>query len=84
MMADQEGNKDVFAILVTKEPIEYENVNKAINRASGSTYAEKLNNALGSVLKKGVNFQSNGQNVGFSADTNGEEAVLMIIGVNKQ
>ena len=84
LMADQEGNKDYFAILVTKEPIEYENVNKAINRASGSTYAEKLNNALGSVLKKGVNFQGNGQNVGFSTDTNGEEAVLMVIGVNKQ
>ncbi len=83
MMADAEGNKDYFAILVTKEPIEYENVNKAINRASGNSYAEKLNNALGSVLKKGVRFQGNGQNVGFSTDTNGEEAVLMVIGVNK-
>ncbi|MDB9882893.1 hypothetical protein OAD66_07145 [Bacteroidia bacterium] len=84
MMADQEGNKDVFAILVTKQPIEYENVNKAINLASGSTYAQKLNDALGSVLKQGVRFQGNGQNVGFSKDTNGEEAALMVIGVNKR
>jgi len=82
--ADQEGNKDYFAILVTKQPIEYDNINKAINRAAGSSYAQKVNNALGSVLKKGVNYQSNGQSIGFSTDTNGEEAVLMIIGVNKQ
>lgn len=82
-MADAEGSKDYFAILVTKEPIAYENINKAINNAAGNSYAEKLNNALGSVLKKGVSFQSNGQNIKFSTDSNGDEAVLMVIGVNK-
>ena len=84
LQADNVGSKDVFAILVTKEPIEYENVNKAINRASGSSYLEKINNALAPYLKKGVSFQGNGSQVGFSTDTNGEEAVLMVIGVNKQ
>ncbi|PCJ63907.1 MAG: peptidase C1 [Bacteroidetes bacterium] len=84
LQADQIGNKDVFAILVTKEPIEYENINKAINRASGSTYVEKINNALEKYLKKNISFKGNGQNIGFSTDTNGEEAVLMVIGVNKQ
>lgn len=83
MMADAEGNKDYFAILVTKEPIEYENVNKAINRESGSDYKTKINNALSQFVKKNVNFKGNGQNIGFSTDTGGEEAVLMIIGVNK-
>ncbi|NNJ56001.1 MAG: C1 family peptidase [Bacteroidia bacterium] len=84
LLADNEGNKDFFAILVTKQPIDYESVNKAINNASGNNYTEKVNNALGRVLKRGVKFQGNGKNIGFSTDTNGEEAIAMIIGVNKR
>ncbi|MGB0850583.1 MAG: C1 family peptidase, partial [Bacteroidia bacterium] len=84
LLADNEGNKDYFAILVTKQPIDYERVNAAINNASGNSYHAKINNALSQALKQNVRFQGNGQSIGFTTDTNGEEAVLMVLGVNKR
>lgn len=84
MMADQEGDKDYFAILVTKSPIEYNAVNEAINIEMGNDFKTKINTALKQYTKQNVQYQGNGQNIGFSTDTGGEEAVVMIIGVNKQ
>ena len=71
LQADNIGNKDYFAILVTKQPIDYQTVNKAINQASGSSYQQKVNTALREVLKQNVSFQGNGKSIGFTTDTNG-------------
>ncbi len=83
LQADNIGNKDYFAILVTKQPIDYQTVNKAINQASGASYQQKVNTALREVLKQNVSFRGDGKSIGFTTDTNGEQAVAMVIGVNK-
>lgn len=84
LIADNIGNKDYFAIVVTKQPIQYQKINNAINNARGNSYQQKVNNALQGALKQGVRFQSNGKSIQFSTNNDGNQAVAMVIGVNKR
>jgi C1A family cysteine protease len=84
LMADNIGTKDYFAMVVTKQPIQYEKINQAINQASGNSYLQRVNSALRGVLKQKVRFIGDGKSIGFSTDTDGNQAVAMVIGVNKR
>ncbi len=81
MEVDNLGNKDYMAILVTKEPVDYNAINILANKQNGS-YEEKLRKALGNNLKNNIQFNQ-GENIGFNTTLNGSEAVLMVIEVEK-
>jgi C1A family cysteine protease len=81
MEVDNIGNKDYMAILVTKSPIDYKTLNASVNKQSGS-YEQKLRSALGNKLKSNIQFNE-GETIGFNTALSGEEAVLMVIEVNK-
>ncbi|MDZ4750881.1 MAG: C1 family peptidase [Flavobacteriales bacterium] len=42
LLPDDVGNKDYFAIVLTKEPLDYNDAMTKISNASGNTYAEKI------------------------------------------
>jgi len=81
MEVDNIGNKDYMAILVTKEPIDYNSINANANKQNGS-YAEKLQKALGNNIKNNIQFNQ-GENIGFNTTLAGNEVVLMVIEVEK-
>ena len=71
-----------MAIVVTKKPIDYNQLNTLISQQSGS-YAEKVNKALGKSLLQSVNFNP-GEKISFTLDNVDEGAVAMVIEVDKR
>ena len=82
MQSDGKLAVSKIAVLVTKEPIDYNKINKAISKATGSSYEEKVKNALGSMLTQKVNFSGNSV-VDFSTVASSDKAVAFIIGIKK-
>ena len=82
MKADEIGNTDYIAVVVSKKPIEFNRFNASLNASRQSSYAAKLKAALGSERILGVNFKA-GQTVAFDANTNGKNAVGMVIAIDK-
>ena len=83
LTADNVGNKDFMAIVVTKKPIDYNKLNAAINQSKQSDYAARVNDALRDQLISDVQFTS-GNNISFDCIVNGKNAVAMIIEVAKK
>lgn len=81
MQADENGNKDYMAIVVTKQPMDYKALNTLINSKSGS-YAQKISAALQDKLVKRVNFLP-GETISFQTEASGDECVYMVIEVDK-
>jgi C1A family cysteine protease len=82
MQADDLGTKDKIAVLITKEPIDYNNVNKRIVQAKGGSFEEKVENALLGTYETNVRF-SGTQSVNFETTARKGKGVVFVIGVNK-
>ncbi len=84
MVPDDIGNTDFMAVVVSKNELDYRQLNDAINRASGSNYAEKVNAALASRSIPGIAFQG-GNTVAFNGRVSGgKDAVAVIMAIDKQ
>lgn len=81
MEPDELGDKDKIAILITKDPIDYNAVSKKISSASGSTFEQKLENAVGSMVTHNVRY-SGANSVHFTTDSNAD-GVAFVIGIKK-
>jgi hypothetical protein len=77
MMADSIGTKDLMAIVVSKQPLDYNALNAAISKSSQSTYAGKLNEAISANAISNVKFSSTGTgNIYFKADATEQKTVV--------
>jgi hypothetical protein len=84
LMADSLGNKDYMAIVVSKDELDYNSVNTAINQSTGSSYLEKVNNALRSVLIRSSRFNNTPDGrIYFKVDANDNKAVACVVGFDK-
>ena len=84
MQPDELGTKDVFAIVVTKKPIDYAAVNKKISASNKTGFNVKISDALGDQQIKNIKFSS-GETFGFETNAKGNEnAVVMVIEAFKQ
>lgn len=86
IQADEIGNKDFMAILVSKQPLDYNAVNTSVNSAQGGSYTEKFNRAIASMAMRNVNFSS-GQNNSIYFKTNAGEqnqVVGCVLEIDKQ
>lgn len=81
LVPDNVGNKDVFAIVVTKQPLDWHAVNNAITKSTGADYGAKVAAALQQNAVGGVQFAagSNGT-INFKSGSN---AVLCVVEVKK-
>ncbi len=83
LVPDNVGNKDVFAIVVTKKAIDWYAVNIAISKSTSANYALKVADALQQNAILGVRFAvGSGGTINFSAASN-QNAVLCVVEVNK-
>ena len=83
LQADNIGNKDFMAIIVTKEPIDYAKLNNAINTAQGD-YKSKVTSALNDVAITNVHYNSDKGRIGFTAESENKNAVASIIEIDKR
>lgn len=83
LTADDIGTKDLIAIVVSKEEIDFFQFNDRINNSRQRTYVDKVREALGSQRINTVNFQAD-KTVSFDAQLNGKNAVGMIVEIDKR
>ncbi|MGB1315576.1 MAG: C1 family peptidase [Chitinophagales bacterium] len=81
LQADNIGTKDYMAVLITKVPIDYDEVNKSINNAQGNTYYEKIKNFVGSNMIQ-ANFKT-GSNISFSGELKENNVVAVVMEIEK-
>lgn len=84
LMADSIGNKDYFAVVVSKQPLDYVKLNAAISQGNGS-YDDKVNNALQQMNSKTVRFSNTNEGtMYFKADVGDEGVVGCVVEINKE
>lgn len=83
LKADDTGQLDRIAILVTKQQLDYAKANGAINAVKANNFTEKVNNVLGKQALAGVRFTA-ARTVDFSTETTDKEAVAIILEIEKQ
>lgn len=84
LVPDNVGNKDVFAIVVTKQPIDWFAVNNAITKSTGADYGAKVAAALQQNAVNGVQFATGSSGtINFKANNAGQNAVLCVVEVKK-
>lgn len=84
LQADQVGNKDFMAIVVTKQPIDFNKLNAAINASRQATYQAKVNEAIGNMGIQNVRFNSRNGIIQFESQAQQNQAVAMVIEIDKQ
>jgi C1A family cysteine protease len=83
MVADEKGNRDYISAIFTKTPLDYDQLNAAINSASGNDYAAKVNNALVDSGLKNLSFTA-GETIGFKVQNmKNNQAVATVIAIDK-
>lgn len=84
MVADDLGNRDYIAAVFTKTAIDFDRMNTMINQASGTNYSDKVQNALGNAGLRDVAFTS-GDQIGFKVSQMTENQALgVVIAMDKQ
>lgn len=83
LTADDIGNRDRIAIVVTKAPIDFKAFNDRINRSSGANYAAKVQAALSDQSIPNVRFQA-GEAISFICDTGNRNAVGVVLEMDKR
>jgi hypothetical protein len=83
LTADNTGQLDRIAVLVTKQPLDYQRANEAINAAQGRNFAEKVNAVLGREAIAGVKFAAS-STIDFATETDKKSAVAIILEIDKQ
>jgi hypothetical protein len=85
MVADNLGTKDRIAVVVTKEAIDYNQLNQLINSSRQRGYALKVQEVLSSVQAQQANFTATPDGaIDISAALNGKNAIWTVIEIDKR
>ncbi len=82
LMADDEGNLDVMAVLVTNQPFDYPKLNEAMLASPAQGLDAKLKAVLGEELSANVQFKD-GETIGAVSDA-GKNALAIILELEKR
>jgi hypothetical protein len=83
LQADAVGNKDFFVVVVSKSPIDFNKMNASITASRQATYQGKVNEALAQIAIKDVQFAAQNGVISFQSATKDNQAVAMVIEVDK-
>ncbi len=84
-MPDSIGTRDVMAVVVSKEPLNWYALNNKIAANPGQDYATRLNSALGSQLVNHVVFKSSAKgNMQFTVEGDNNNVVATIVEISKK
>ena len=83
--ADAIGNEDFMGVVVSKQPLDYNSINSAINAGSKPDYAGKLNDAVAANRIMNVNFSSstNGSMYFKTQGKDDKSIVACVVGIQK-
>lgn len=85
IMPDSIGTRDVMAIVVSKEELNWHEINQKISANPQLDYGARLNAALGNKLARNVRFQSSGKGtMQFNAGSDNSIAVACIVEIDKR
>ncbi len=85
MTPDSIGTRDMMAVVVSKQPLDWYKLNQQISQNPQQDYAERLNAALNSQLIRNVRFQNSGKgNMQFSVTGDDNQVVASIVEIDKQ
>jgi hypothetical protein len=79
---DDQGDRDYIAIVVSRQKLDYNLLNDAINNAPGNTYDQKVYAALEDELVKDLDF-TGGRTVKFSTSNTHKNAVALVMEIVK-
>ncbi len=83
LVPDNVGTKDVFSIVVTKQPIDWYAINNAISKSTAADYAGKVADALHQNGMNNVRFAAgNGGTINFTTG-NQQDVVICLAELNK-
>jgi Papain family cysteine protease len=83
--ADSIGTRDHIAIVVSKDELDYNKLNQAISQSNRPEYAEKVNEALQSILIRSAKYMSSSDGtMYFKVNANDNKAVASIVAFDKQ
>lgn len=82
MAPDENGTQDIFSVLITREPIDYDDMKNKINKASGANLEAKMENVIGSKTSSKLKL-SGSETVNFTTEVAQNQMVYFVIGVNK-
>ncbi|MFZ1333048.1 MAG: C1 family peptidase [Flavobacteriales bacterium] len=82
LMADDEGNLDVMAILITNQPFDYPKLNEAMLASTAQGLDAKLNEVLGPELATDVRF-TDGETIGATSSA-GKNALAIVLELEKR
>lgn len=85
MTPDNIGSRDRIAVIVSKQELNYEQLNRVINNSSQSTYINKVREAIRSEEVNTVDFRPDREGaISFDADLNGKNVVGVVLEIEKQ
>lgn len=80
MMPDSIGTRDVMAVVVSKQPLDWYGINNTLSADPGKDYATRLNAALGAKLVHHVVFKSSAKgNMQFTVQGDNDKSVVATI-----
>lgn len=79
---DELGERDYIAIVISRQKLDYNQLNDAFNQSYGNSYQEKIYNTLESELARDVKFLP-GNKVSFSTNSTLKNTVAVVLGINK-
>jgi C1A family cysteine protease len=83
--ADKIGSQDFMAVVVSKDELDYQELNERINRTPARDYLSKLNRAMGSMQITNPKFNLKASSVVFQGKTAGtQKAVGVVIAIDKK
>jgi hypothetical protein len=85
IQADEVGNKEFMGVIVSKQALDYNALNIAINASSKPDFASKLNDAVAANVIKNVSF-NNGANgsMNFKSTGDPKNIVATVVEIDKQ
>jgi hypothetical protein len=84
MMPDSIGSRDYMAVIVSKQPLDWYELNNSISANPGQDFAGRVNTALGDRLLREVQFKSSARgNMQFTVEGQGGGVVATIVELSK-
>ncbi len=85
IQADEIGNKDYMGVVVSKEALDYNAINNAINSSTQQNFSEKLNEAVAANAIKNVSFHSGSSgSIYFKTVADQNNLVACVVEIDKQ
>ena len=82
MYADEEGDLDRMVVLISKKPLDYQNIRSRINNSSAYSFENKVKEAIGEHLVNDIEYEG-GSTFNFDAKVDENSVVATIIEIRK-